>query len=90
MNSWPVAGVYVPAMKIQLTKKYGVVRFKGKLYHNEAHKLVFESDDPLEAMSTLEEYCKSLPEDAGCMIMLRDAHLNPAPAAPLRTNKSTA
>lgn len=84
------AAVYTAAMEIQLTKKYGVVRFKGKLYHNEAHQLVFESDDPLEAMRALEEYCKTLPEEAGCMIMLRDAHPGLAPAPPLRIDKGRA
>jgi hypothetical protein len=40
-----------------LKHKYGVVRFVGTLRHNRNHELVFESDNPLEAMNELERLC---------------------------------
>ena len=56
---------------VQLQKGYGVVSFKGTLMHNTDHKLVFESDDPVEAMMELERLCATDTAGRGHMLIIR-------------------
>ncbi|MBV9863806.1 MAG: hypothetical protein JO316_00500 [Abitibacteriaceae bacterium] len=67
-------------MDINLTKKYGVVEFTGTLQHNRNLHVIFESDDPIEAMTHLEEHCKTMADRQGCVIVFKDGH--PLSASP--------
>ena len=49
-------------------RKYGVIRFRGTIQFNTDHELVFQSDDPIEAMNELERRCAD--DDAGHGYML--------------------
>ena len=55
-----------------LQLKYGVMRFKGTLQHNKDHELVFQSDDPTEAMQNLERRCLADGLDYGYMIIFHE------------------
>jgi hypothetical protein len=57
---------------LNLQLKYGVVRFKGTLEHNKDHELVFQSDDPTEAMQNLEQRCISDGPDHGYMVIFNE------------------
>ena len=59
-------------MSIQLTKKYGVVQFRGTLQSNSEHELVFEHDDEVEVFRHVVERCKTIPATHGCMIVVRE------------------
>ena len=55
---------------LKLERKYGVVRFTGNLHHNRDHKLVFQSDDPVEAMQHLESECVASDVEHGHMLII--------------------
>jgi hypothetical protein len=57
---------------LNLQLKYGVVRFLGTLHHNRNHQLVFESDDPSEAMQQLETRCRADDPSHGYMTIIKD------------------
>ena len=61
-------------MSITMAKKYGVVQFRGTLRHNTDHQLVFESDDPVAAMTELERLCDDVPEESGFMLVIKGVH----------------
>ena len=59
----------------RLQRKYGVMRFTGTLHHNRDHELVFESDNPLEAMQQLETLCGTDDSEHGYMLVIKhNAH----------------
>jgi hypothetical protein len=56
---------------LNLQRKYGVVRFVGTLQHNTQHKLVFQSDDPLEVMQQLQDMCARSDAEHGYMLVIK-------------------
>jgi hypothetical protein len=56
---------------LKLERKYGVVRFTGNLHHNRDHKLVFQSDDPVEAMQYLDSACAASNVKYGYMLVIK-------------------
>ena len=51
--------------------KYGVVRFQGTFQFNTNHELVFESDNPVEAMSELETLCAKDDPGHGYILIIK-------------------
>ena len=56
---------------LDLLRKYGVVRFWGTVQFNREHELVFQSDDPIEAMNELERLCAHDDGVHGYMLIIK-------------------
>jgi len=66
---------YLDTTIIKLTCKYGLVRFRGTLQCAVRHRLVFETNDAMEAVSALETLTAQVGPGVGFMIILNGVGL---------------
>jgi hypothetical protein len=60
------------ARLVGLSKRYGVVRYRGTPRHQSEHLLTMETDDPVEALRHLSESMQDAPLDYGYILVVRE------------------
>jgi hypothetical protein len=63
----------------RMTKKFGVLKFRGHIPFHIPLSLVFESDDPVTVMAEMERLNDASPDKTGYMVVCRKAErvMNP-------------